>query len=48
MAKGVFSSVEGVVKDFHIDLSSILKIVIMLALVLVIENLILFILSLTA
>ena len=45
-AKGVFSSVEGVVKDFHIDLSSILKVVIMLALVLVIENLILFILSL--
>ena len=46
MAKGIFSSVEGVVKDFHVNLSSILKVVIMASLVLAIENLILFILSL--
>jgi len=46
MAKGIFSSVEGVVKDFHINFSSILKVVIMAAVVLIIENLILFFLSL--
>ncbi|MBR2752050.1 MAG: mechanosensitive ion channel [Clostridiales bacterium] len=45
-AKGIFSSVEGVVSDFHINFSSILKVVIMASLVLAIENLILFILSL--
>ncbi len=44
--KGIFTSVEGVVNDFHVNPSSIIKVLIMAALVLAIENLILFFVSL--